>query len=110
MSRYVNKLVRDKIPSIILNNGGRCLFEVLNESDYITQLNLKLIEECHEFVDAKSDNCRIEELADILEVVYSIANNLGIKVDHLEMIRMNKRLKNGGFDSRIFLKEVLNDN
>ena len=48
----------------------------------------------------------IEELADILEVVYAAAAAHGVTRDTLENIRAEKRRKNGGFSKKLFLKEV----
>lgn len=106
MKRYFNKLVRDKIPDIVSNDNKKCVVETLDEEDYINQLDLKLIEECNEVVHAKSDEQKIEELADVLEVIHSIAENMEIEMNYLETVRVNKKLKNGGFKSRIFLKEI----
>ena len=48
----------------------------------------------------------IEELADLLEVVYSVAKARGWSVEELEEVRKTKAEKRGGFEKRIFLKEV----
>lgn len=109
MKQYFNKLVRDKIPDIISNDNKKCVIKILNKNDYNVQLNLKLIEECNEVINAKSDDEKIEELADVLEVIYSIAENMGVNLDHLENVRMKKKLKRGGFASKIFLKYVSNE-
>ena len=39
---YYEKLVRDKIPQIIEENGGRCRVEVLDKQAYIAKLEEKL--------------------------------------------------------------------
>ena len=109
MKQYFNKLVRDKIPEIISSSDKKCVVEILSKDDYATQLDLKLIEECTEVINSKSSDHKIEELADVLEVVYAIAENMGFGTDHLETVRINKKLKNGGFNSRFFLKEILSD-
>ena len=68
-----NKLVRDKIPEIIANNGQKATFRVLDKTEYLTYLEKKLDEEVAEFHESKS----IEELADILQVIISLTYALG---------------------------------
>lgn len=98
-----NKLVRDKIPEIIENSGKKVITTVLNQEEYLTELDRKLNEECAEYQQDKS----IEELADMLEVIYAITVARGYSVEELEQVRREKAEKRGGFNGRIFLKEVI---
>lgn len=98
-----NKLVRDKIPSIIESDGKTCISEILSDADYIRLLDEKLNEECAEYQESKSP----EELADILEVVYAIAATQGLSIDELEQLRKDKADKRGGFAQKVLLKEVI---
>lgn len=98
-----NKLVRDKIPDIILNKGDECKTEILSDEDYIKMLDLKLAEELEEYQIDKS----IEELADLLEVIYATASARGYSSMQLEKIRQDKRKKNGDFTKKILLREVI---
>ena len=97
-----NKLVRDKIPEIIKNSGKKAITTVLNQEEYLTELDRKLNEECAEYQQDKS----IEELTDMLEVIYAITVARGYSVGELEQVRREKVEKRGGFNDRIFLKEV----
>ena len=49
----------------------------------------------------------MEELADILEVVYALAALNGLSRPNLEAIRRHKKAKRGGFKDRIFLIKCL---
>ncbi|MBE5872706.1 MAG: phosphoribosyl-ATP pyrophosphohydrolase [Lachnospiraceae bacterium] len=98
-----NKLVRDKIPEIIQADGKTCFTEILSEEDYLKMVDLKLDEELAEY--HKDQN--IEELADLLEVVYAAAKARGYSLEELEIIRASKAAKRGAFEKRIFLKEVM---
>ena len=49
----------------------------------------------------------LEEMADVLEVLYSIAVARGYSVEELERVRAEKAEKRGGFADKIFLEEVL---
>lgn len=97
-----NKLVRDKIPDIIENTGKTAYCHTLTEEEYIAELDKKLNEECAEYQADKS----LEELADMLEVMYAIAEARGYSVAELERVRAEKAEKRGGFKDRIFLERV----
>ena len=96
-----NKLVRDKIPEIIERAGKTSHTHILSE-EYITELDKKLGEEFAEYQVDKS----IEELADMLEVMYAIAEARGHSVSELEAVRREKADKRGAFKDRIFLERV----
>jgi predicted house-cleaning noncanonical NTP pyrophosphatase (MazG superfamily) len=98
-----NKLVRDKIPEIIVQSGKKAVCRTLSDSEYIEQLDRKLNEECAEYQADKS----IEEMADVLEVLYAIAKARGYSVGELERIRSEKAAKRGGFAEKIFLEKVV---
>jgi predicted house-cleaning noncanonical NTP pyrophosphatase (MazG superfamily) len=100
-----NKLIRDKIPNIIAEQGKTFEIELLDDQTFIKKLNEKLKEEIEEYYNAKEDEV-IGELADILEIVYAIADYNGISIEELENERELKKLKRGGFKERIYLKSV----
>ncbi len=97
-----NKLVRDRIPEIIEKSGKTAYCRILNNEEYIKELDSKLNEECAEYQADKS----IEELADILEVMYAIAQARGYSIEELEQVRIEKAEKRGGFKDRIYLEKV----
>ena len=106
MEKIFNKLVRDKIPEIILKNGGKPEVKILDDLAYLENLNKKLLEECNEVVNAKNNEEELEELADVLEVIHSLIKALDISFDKVEKIRLEKKEKRGGFDSKLFLKKT----
>lgn len=97
-----NKLVRDRIPEIIEDSGKTCEIEVLDDKSYLEMLDEKLTEELNEYCESHN----IEELADLLEVVYATAKGHGYTKEQLEEIRQNKADKRGAFDKKILLKSV----
>jgi predicted house-cleaning noncanonical NTP pyrophosphatase (MazG superfamily) len=97
-----NKLVRDRIPEIIEKSGKTAYYRILNNEEYIEELDRKLNEECAEYKEDKS----IEELADMLEVIYAIAQARGYSIEELEQVRAEKAEKRGGFKDRIYLEKV----
>lgn len=94
-----NKLVRDKIPEIIRANGQSPVTRILGEGEYIACLEQKLDEEVQEFHRDKN----IEELADILEVIYALTEANGYTHQDLFAVCDKKRAARGGFHDRIFL-------
>lgn len=102
MKEY-NKLIRDKIPEIIEAAGKQCLIEHMNEPEYIEALDAKLNEELAEYQKDKS----LEELADLLEVMYAVVIARGYSIDELEKVRKEKAEKRGGFEKRLRLKGVI---
>ena len=102
MKKTYNKLVRDLIPEIIEESGKKCSIEILNDEEYIKEIDAKLAEELAEYL--KDQN--VEELADLLEVIYAAARVRGCSKDELENIRVVKAQERGVFDKRILLKEV----
>jgi len=101
-----NKLIRDRIPEIIQESGGECVVEVLTEQDYLKELQRKSQEELNEYLVASNSEEVIEELADILEVIYSLTQCHGFSIEELEKVRQHKKNKRGAFDKRLFLVEV----
>lgn len=102
--KYVyNKLVRDKIPEAIEKTEGRTAnYKILNDKEYLQELDRKLFEEAHEFVEEHS----VEELADLMEVISAIMNARGLSLEEVEIARKTKSNKKGKFDDKIYLIDV----
>ena len=94
----MGKLVRDKIPEIIQASGATPLTRILETEEYLSFLETKLDEEVQEFHESKSP----EELADILEVVYALAEAHGCSREQLQQIFDAKHTARGGFEKRIY--------
>jgi predicted house-cleaning noncanonical NTP pyrophosphatase (MazG superfamily) len=101
-----NKLVRDRIPEIIEATGRKYIKRILNNDEYITELKKKSFEELEEYVSANNDEDAIEELADILEIIYALAECHGSSFEKVEEARKEKSKKRGGFKNKVFLIEV----
>ncbi len=100
-----NKLVRDKIPDIITRHGDKPVTKILDVGAYRRELRRKLREEVAEF----GESGEVEELVDVLEVVYALAAAEGVNQFQLEKMRKRKRKERGGFDRRILLIETVSD-
>ena len=97
-----NKLVRYKIPDIIEASGNTCETEILSVEAYLQMLDKKLDEELAEYHQEQN----IEELADLLEVLYATAKARVYSIEELEQVRVEKQKARGGFDKKILLKSV----
>jgi predicted house-cleaning noncanonical NTP pyrophosphatase (MazG superfamily) len=100
------KLVRDKIPQIIEKKGKRFSTKILNDQDYIKYLKEKSHEELDEYCAAETNEDAVEELADLLEIIHSLAKNHGSSIEEVEAVRKEKAEKRGGFKKKVFLIEV----
>ena len=74
----------------------------MDNDTYIEYLDQKLNEELAEYQQDKS----IEELADLLEVMYAVVTARGYSVAELERIRLEKAEKRGAFEKKLLLKSV----
>lgn len=92
------KLVRDKIPEIIIADGKKPITRILDKEEYLQELDKKLNEEVAEYQADKS----IEEMADVMEVLFAISEARGYSVEELMKVRNSKREKRGGFEKKIF--------
>jgi predicted house-cleaning noncanonical NTP pyrophosphatase (MazG superfamily) len=96
------KLVRDGIPEIIRAEGLEPVIYTADAAEYGARLRDKLQEEVAEFIASDNDP---EELADILEVLYALAEHAGTSRQQLEDLRAVKAEKRGGFVDRIVWAE-----
>ena len=70
---FYDKLVRDNIPKIIKNNGDKCEIEIVNNNLALNYLYKKLNEEVCELLLEKN----IDEIIDVMEVLFAIGNKYG---------------------------------
>ena len=103
MEKVFNKLVRDKIPQIIEDNGEYTLTKKLNKEELNNALNRKLKEEASEVINASNKEEITEELADLLEVIYAKAKTNNISLEQIEAFRIKKQKEKGSFNDGIFL-------
>lgn len=97
-----DKLVRDKIPDIIEDSGKKCVTSVLSEEEYLKKIDEKLAEELKEYYKDRN----LEELADLVEVIYAAAKARGYTLEELELCRKKKASERGTFEKKILLKNV----
>lgn len=101
-----NKLIRDRIPDIIAASNKEAVIKTLSDSEYLVEAQKKLHEELGEYEATTNHHDALEELADLLELVYALAAVHGAAPEQLEKIRQEKAEKRGGFAKKLFLVEV----
>ena len=106
MEQIYNKLVRDKIPEIIKSNGEEPITRILTDEEYRVELEKKLNEEYQEVLNATGKD-RIEELADMLEIMRYLAKLENATLEEVIAIAEEKGAKRGTFENKIFLEKVL---
>lgn len=105
MKHIYNKLVRDRIPEIIENDHKTCVTRKLNDDEYLKCLKNKLLEECHEVMNAEGEDIK-KEIADVLEVLGALENTLHIDQQEIMSIKEKKAHNNGAFGKKIYLEYV----
>ncbi len=99
------KLVRDRIPEIILSKGETPITRILSDVEYKEELEKKLHEEYLEVLEAEGEN-RIEELADMLEVMEALAGVENKTLADVMNVKKIKQEKRGAFKDKIYLEGV----
>ena len=102
MKKIYNKLIRDNLIEKMENKGLKVEYHILEEDEYDKELDKKLKEEVNEYIEDYS----IEEMADVMEVIYTIMEHRNIKMEDVEKARIEKRYKNGAFNKKIFLESA----
>ncbi len=99
-----NKLIRDKIPDIIIADNATPKISVLSDEQFALALKQKIVEEAMELLEAKSNDDMINEISDLLEIVDAIVAHHHIDTNALMEKKRSKREKRGGFEERLFLE------
>ncbi len=105
MKKIYNKLVRDRIPEIIAENGSQCRYHVASPEELKQALLNKLREEVEEFIEEPY----VEELADIQEVLWRIQEVFNITEYEVRDATRQKAKERGIFDEGYILEYVLDE-
>ena len=93
------KLVRDRIPELA-GAGQPGTFSQATEAEYGQLLRAKLLEEASEAATASPDGL-LEELGDVLQVLYALASQAGWSPAEIECARARKARTRGAFTRRV---------
>ncbi|MCL6643035.1 MAG: nucleoside triphosphate pyrophosphohydrolase [Candidatus Bipolaricaulota bacterium] len=96
------KLVRDKIPELIMRSGKRPVFRRAQGAELKKYADAKVLEEAKEF--AKLGD--LDELTDLLEAIYFRLQLEGISAQEAHERMMKKRHERGGFEGGVILERI----
>ena len=94
------KLVRDRIPELATANGHPGTFHQATEAEYARWLRAKLLEEAQEAATASPAGL-LEELGDVLQVLYALANQAVYSAAEVECARARKARTHGAYTRRL---------
>lgn len=106
MRKVYQKLVRDRVPKIIEAKGGRAEMRILSDADFLVELKKKFQEELNEYLMAMTPETRLEEMADIFEIITALGEVEGWTIDQIIECQQKKRDEKGAFKEKIFLEAV----
>lgn len=110
MIKKYNKLVRDNITKIIRENGDYARTKrKLTDEEFIVAVKKKIVEEAMEVKNAQTKEEIIEELADLSEIMLTLANIYKITLEDVNTTRLKKNEEKGSFNKRVFLKYTYTD-
>ncbi|WP_431026854.1 nucleoside triphosphate pyrophosphohydrolase [Lysinibacillus sp. LZ02] len=102
----LNKLVRDKVPSLVTKDGGSYSLKLLSPLEHQHEITKKMYEELDEYHAAHSKDEAIEELVDMVELIYAAIKLHDVSPEDFEAIRLEKKKKKGGFEKGIYLNSI----
>jgi predicted house-cleaning noncanonical NTP pyrophosphatase (MazG superfamily) len=94
------KLVRDNIPELATANGHPGSSHQATEAEFARWLRAKLQEEAREAATA-SPATLVEELGDVLQVLYALATEAGYAAADVECARARKARTHGTYTRRL---------
>ncbi|TQO57864.1 nucleoside triphosphate pyrophosphohydrolase [Paraclostridium bifermentans] len=100
--KVYDKLVRDRIPEIIESSGNKCEIEVVSDEIALEYLYKKLSEEVSELLEDKN----LDEIADVMEVLFAIGSKYGYSEENVLGRRNEKKDVRGGFEDNLILKKT----
>ena len=95
------KLVRDRIPELATSNGQLAAFHQADPAEYARLLRAKLLEEAAEAACAPGPAELLDELGDVLQVLYALASQAGLEPAEIECARARKARTHGTYTRRI---------
>lgn len=98
-----DKLVRDNVLKILKKSSVGHKYHIAeDDTEFKEKLYKKLQEEIREFKAEPS----LEEFADIMQVLESIAKFYNFSLKDIKEVKGKKRIEKGGFDNRIILEST----
>jgi predicted house-cleaning noncanonical NTP pyrophosphatase (MazG superfamily) len=96
----VMKLVRDRVPELAAGNGQQSTWHRADPVEYSRRLRDKLLEEAQEAAGARQAEL-LEELGDVLQVLYALATLAGYSPAEIECARARKARTHGTYTQAV---------
>lgn len=103
MLKIYNKLVRDKIPEIIIADGEKPKIRKLSQKEFKIELKKKVVEEAKELLKAESKEEILNEIVDIRELLDWLAKEFKISHYSIRNKKLKKNKERGSFAKKLFL-------
>jgi len=103
---YQNKLWRDKLIAIREKAGAIVHTVPLAHAEYKEEINLKLIEEAEEVLDANTHAKMVDEISDVFEVIDCILDFHGITMQEILKHKEAKFLQFGSYKNQVLVDYV----
>lgn len=108
----IDQLIRDNLLEIMSGQGITVKNRTLNHEEYLKSLKDKLIIEAQEVCSASTPKDLNEELADVLEIIISLASLNNVTLNEIMQLADKKRSAKGSFNKQIYADfvEIEEDN
>jgi len=106
-TKTYNKLVRDNIVKILKSKGYTPYYKIITNVDEILELlDSKLDEEWEEYCNSKTEKQKVEEIGDMIEVLFSLAERYGVTRVELTSLMIKKNITKGQFKDGVYLIDI----
>jgi|GEM_PF-1235775 len=99
MNQTYKIAVRDRVPERIRSQGRDCEVQEYSDEGYLRHLEYRLLTEMEAYLESEEP----ERLADLLEVIYRVAELRGVLPDELDGLRQKMAAEKGGFSGNLVL-------
>ncbi|MCP3659294.1 MAG: nucleoside triphosphate pyrophosphohydrolase [Bacteroidetes bacterium] len=101
-----NKIIRDKLYKRLSDKNIKINQKELDKAEFTEELKNKLSEEALEVKETKNREELTEEIADVLEVIYSLLKLQKIDLKEIEEYRQKKYEDKGGFETPVLINSI----
>ena len=101
-----NTLIRDRVPELILESGGRAVTRVLSQQEFVQALKAKLVEEADAASHAATPLELALEIGDVLEVMDALIRAQGFQHSEIDAYRHERAASHGTFKHRLLLLQT----
>ena len=112
-TKTYNKLVRDNVPEILKLKGYIPNYKMTvnnhtcnNIDELIKMFENKIYEEWVEYCNSKTEKQKVEEIGDMIEVLFSLAERYGMTRVELTNLMIKKNITKGQFKDGMFLIDI----